>query len=104
MQAPRDPRKIPHLFLSQRSLAPAGGAPMSLLASIFQELNLPNAATWFYFSVLLAVALCFKFSRLLSLRNCDVLVLFLFVPGLLLFLLAIEQRQMPPETATTTAQ
>jgi hypothetical protein len=57
---------------------------MSLLATIFQEFNLPNAATWFYLSLLLAVALFFKFSRLLSLRNWDVLALFLLVPGLLL--------------------
>jgi hypothetical protein len=52
--------------------------------SIFLDLNLPNAATWFYFSALLAVALFFKFSRLLSVRNLDVLMLFLSVPGLLL--------------------
>jgi hypothetical protein len=57
---------------------------MSLSASIFYEFNLPNAATWFYFALLLAVALFFKFSRLLSVRNWDVLTLFLLVPGLLL--------------------
>jgi hypothetical protein len=58
---------------------------MSLLAtSIFFDINLPNPTTWFYFSGLLAVALFFKFSRLLSMRNLDVLTLFLFVPGLLL--------------------
>src|SRR5436305_14850805 len=53
-------------------------------ASIFLDFNLPNAATWFYFSLLLAVALFFKFSRLLSFRNWDVLTVFLLVPGLLL--------------------
>jgi hypothetical protein len=53
-------------------------------ASIFQDFSLPNAATWFYMSLLLAVALFFKFSRLLSLRNWDVVALFLLVPGLLL--------------------
>jgi hypothetical protein len=53
-------------------------------ASIFQECNLPNATTWFYFALLLAVALFFKFSRWLSLRNWDLLTLFLLVPGLLL--------------------
>jgi hypothetical protein len=52
--------------------------------SVFLNLNLPNAATWFYFSALLAIALFFKFSRLLSVRNLDVLMLFLSVPGLLL--------------------
>src|SRR4051812_43606831 len=53
-------------------------------ASIFLDFNIPNPTTWFYFSALLAVALFFKFSRLLSMRNLDVLTLFLFVPGLLL--------------------
>src|ERR1700752_4389551 len=57
---------------------------MSIFASIFLEFNLPNATTWFYFSLLLAVALFFKFTRLLSVRNWDVLTLFLLVPGLLL--------------------
>ena len=41
-------------------------------------LQLPTAATWVYFSVLLAAALFFKFSRLLSIRNWDVFTLFLF--------------------------
>src|SRR5437868_9315782 len=57
---------------------------MSVFASIFSDFNLPNATTWFYFSILLAVALFFKFTRLWSLRNWDVLTLFLLVPGLLL--------------------
>jgi hypothetical protein len=51
--------------------------------SIFLDFNLPNATTWFYFSFLLAVALFFKFGRLLSIRNSDVVMLFLLVPGLL---------------------
>jgi hypothetical protein len=53
-------------------------------ASVFLDFNLPNATTWFYFSWLLAMALFFKFSRLLSVRNWDVLTLFLLVPGFLL--------------------
>src|SRR5438034_9316482 len=52
--------------------------------SVFLEFSLPNATTWFYFSFLLAVALFFKFSRLLSMRNWDVVTIFLLVPGLLL--------------------
>jgi hypothetical protein len=51
--------------------------------SVFLDFNLPNATTWFYFSFLLAVALFFKFGRLLSIRNSDVVMLFLLVPGLL---------------------
>ena len=54
------------------------------MASIFFDFELPNPTTWFYFSALLAVALFFKFSRLLSMRNLDVLTLYLFTPGLLL--------------------
>jgi hypothetical protein len=54
--------------------------------SIFQEFNLPNSTTWFYFSLLLAIALFFRFTRLLSVRNLDVVGLFLLVPGLLLLL------------------
>src|SRR5712692_8563945 len=52
--------------------------------SIFLDFNLPNATTWFYLSSLLTVALFFRFSRLLSMRNLDVLALPLLVPGLLL--------------------
>ena len=55
-----------------------------MFASIFLEFSLPNAATWFYFSFLLANAIFFKFDRLLTLRNWDVLTLYLLVPGLLL--------------------
>jgi hypothetical protein len=57
---------------------------MNVFASIFYDFNLPNATSWFYFSLLLAVALFFKFTRVLSVRNWDVLTLFLLVPGLLL--------------------
>src|SRR5438105_6307260 len=52
--------------------------------SIFLDFKLPTPTTWFYFSGLLAVALFFKFTRLLSVRNLDVLTLFLPMPGLLL--------------------
>jgi hypothetical protein len=57
---------------------------MSPTLSVFLDFNLPNATTWFYFSWLLAVALFFKFSRLLSIRNWDVVTVFLLVPGLLM--------------------
>ncbi len=57
---------------------------MSATNSIFFDIELPNATTWFYFSALLAVALFFKFNRLLSIRNSDVLSLFLPMPGFLL--------------------
>jgi hypothetical protein len=57
---------------------------MIATSSIFFEIELPNATTWFYFSALLALALFFKFTRLLSIRNADVFALFLPMPGFLL--------------------
>lgn len=65
---------------------------MIRFGSIFQEFNLPNATTWFYFSMLLAVALFFKFSRVFSIRSWDVLTLFLLVPGFLLLQEAQHQQ------------
>ena len=59
----------------------------------FLDFNLPNATTWFFFSFLLAMALFFKYSRLLSVRNVDVVMIFLLVPGLLVLQAA---RQPPP--------
>ena len=56
---------------------------MNGAGSIFLDFQLPTAATWFYFSGLLAAALFVRFSRLLSVRNWDVLTLFLFAPGFL---------------------
>jgi hypothetical protein len=52
--------------------------------SIFIDFHLPNATTWFYFSIFLTVALFFQFARPFSLRNLDLLTLFLLVPGFLL--------------------
>src|SRR5437870_1140983 len=69
---------------------------MSVVGSIFWDFNLPNSTTWFYFSFLLAMALFFRFSRLLSMRNWDVVTLFLLVPGLLL-LQDSRQPNPPPE-------
>ncbi len=51
---------------------------------IFLDFNLPNPTTWFYFSFLLAMAAFFKFARLMSVRNLDVVMVFLLVPGLIL--------------------
>src|SRR6516165_1797198 len=62
----------------------AGSCVMTEPGQIFLKFDLPNATTWFYFSALLAVALFFKFSRLLSMRNWDALTLFLPAPALLL--------------------
>ncbi|HET6573008.1 MAG TPA: hypothetical protein VFG68_05355 [Fimbriiglobus sp.] len=58
------------------------------MSSIFLELHLPDSTAWYYFSFFLTVALFFQFGRLLTLRNWDLLALFLFGPGLLLILQA----------------
>ena len=42
-----------------------------------------NPTTWFYLSSLLSIALFFKFNRLWSMRNLDLLGLILLAPGLL---------------------
>jgi hypothetical protein len=68
--------------------------------SVFLEFNLPNATTWFYFSLLLAVALFFKFARLLSIRNWDIVTLFLLVPGLLVVQGARPQPAPAPQLPT----
>src|SRR5262245_48413386 len=59
---------------------------MSATSSIFFDVTPLTPATGFYFAALLAVALFVKFGRLLSVRNWDVLTLFLPMPGLLLLL------------------
>jgi hypothetical protein len=64
--------------------------------SIFLEFRLPNAATWFYFSLFLTIALFFQFTRLFSIRNLDLVMLFLLVPG---FLLLQEAASLPEEAA-----
>jgi hypothetical protein len=59
---------------------------MTVLPATFLHFEPPDAPTWFCLSLLLAVALFFKFSRFLSVRNLDVVLLFLLVPGLLLLI------------------
>jgi hypothetical protein len=67
--------------------------------SIFLDFLLPNAASWFYFSLLLTVALFFQFTRPLSIRNLDLLMLFALVPG---FLLLQESAQWMERANSTT--
>src|SRR5450631_4037125 len=69
---------------------------MPTIGSTFLDFNLPNATTWFFFSFLLAMALFFKFSRLLSVRNLDVVMIFLLVPGLLV-VQAVRPQPTPAE-------
>ncbi len=77
---------------------------MILPASIFLDFNLPNATTWFYFSFLLATALFFKFSRPFTIRNLDILTIFLFVPGLLLIMEGKREAAEPVPAEAVAAQ
>jgi hypothetical protein len=61
-------------------------------ATIFLDFRLPNATSWFYVSWFVAMALFFKFTRILSVRNWDLVSLFLLVPGLLLLQEGHEMR------------
>jgi hypothetical protein len=65
--------------------------------SIFLDFALPSATTWFYFSLVLVIALFFKFSRFFSLRNWDLVTLFLLVPALLYLRQGQETRRVANE-------
>ncbi|MBQ3332758.1 MAG: hypothetical protein IJG83_04995, partial [Thermoguttaceae bacterium] len=49
--------------------------------SLFQYEMLPT--TWFYLSALIIIVTFFKFNRLLSIRNFDLIAVILLAPGLL---------------------
>lgn len=53
------------------------------MVKVFLDFQTPNGTTWFYLSFLLMIAVYFRFTRVFSLRNWDLISLFLFVPGLL---------------------
>jgi hypothetical protein len=55
-----------------------------MLRAILINYESPTPTTWFYLSFLLAIAVFFKFSRLWSLRNLDLVALLLMTPGVLL--------------------
>lgn len=65
--------------------------------NIFLEVHLPNATTWFYATLVLAVALFFQFRRPFCLRNLDVLLLFLVMLPLLYLREAQETRRLLPD-------
>lgn len=74
------------------------------MTSIFVDLGLPNSPTWFYFSLVIAVALLFQFTRIASVRNLDLLGLYMFIPGFLLIQEAHDYMSLVQpdyETATT---
>lgn len=60
-------------------------------------------ATWFYLSSLLTIGLFFKFSRLWSVRNLDILLLILLAPGLLFVHYGRELDRSQLEAASAAA-
>src|SRR5262249_42784548 len=78
---------------------------MPASGSIFVDFQLPNATTWFYFSLLLAIGLFFKFRPFLSIRNWDVGSISLLGPALLLLQEAPHlARELPLPSREATAQ
>lgn len=61
-----------------------------------------NQATWFYHSLLLMLAVFFKFNRLWSLRNLDLLLLLSLSPGLILVKLGADFAQSGDPRASST--
>ncbi len=57
---------------------------------LFQHHKL-NPATWFYLSSLLTICVYFKFSRLWSVRNLDLMGLIMLAPGLLMVSNGVER-------------
>lgn len=53
-----------------------------------------NPTTWAYLSSLLSLALFFKFNRVLSVRNLDLVLLILLAPGLLCIKYGLDHQQM----------
>ena len=54
------------------------------MSEILFQYHKVDPTTWVYLSSLLTIGLFFKFSRLLSVRNLDLIGLILLAPGLLL--------------------
>ncbi len=76
---------------------PVSAREFAVPSSIFLQFHLPNSPTWFYFSLFLTVALFYQFGRVFSLRNWDLLALFLFAPGFLLILEANDPKIFGPD-------
>src|SRR5579859_7725287 len=63
---------------------------LSMSEILFQYDKVPPT-TWVYLSSLLTICLYFKFSRLWSVRNLDLIGLILFAPGLLMVAYGVEK-------------
>lgn len=77
---------------------------MHLFGSIFLDIDLPNATTWFYLSIVLAFTIFFRFHRPFQLRNLDVILLFVLVPPMLFLRGAQVERQVERNTVLDNGQ
>ena len=60
-----------------------------------------NATTWVYLASLLSIAVFFKFNRVWSVRNLDLLGLIAYAPGLLLIAPQWASRSIGPSVVST---
>jgi hypothetical protein len=63
-----------------------------------------NPTTWAYLSSLITIAVYFKFRRVWSVRNVDLVALLLFAPGLLVISHGVAMRAEGPELAAEGAK
>jgi hypothetical protein len=59
---------------------------------ILFQYHRPNPTTWVYISTLLSIGLFFKFNRFWSIRNLDLVLVFLLAPGLVMANYGLEMR------------
>jgi hypothetical protein len=72
------------------------------MSEILFEYHKVNPTTWVYLSSLLTIGLYFKFSRVLSVRNLDLLGLIMLAPGLLVVELDCRKRIRPSSKWATS--
>src|SRR6185295_13694072 len=66
------------------------------MSEILFQYHKVNPTTWVYLSSLLTIGLFFKFSRVWSVRNVDLLGLIMLAPGLLLDPMMVRRPLLEP--------
>lgn len=77
---------------------------MHTWCTIFLDIGLPNATTWFYLSIVLVFTIFFRFRRPFQLRNFDLILLFLLVPPMLFLRSAQMERRLEQNTVLEHGQ
>ena len=72
------------------------------MSEFLYHYNPVDPATWFYLSSLLMIGLFFKFGRVWSIRNLDLLLLMLLAPGLLFIHYGNEMTQRANEATISS--